>query len=189
MFLNASCCCWKLNKNRLSLSEFKKRGIVICCKETITVLQFLSKHFAYQTPIHHHSQLTQFKGVHWSLLTLTRNILWTNKLAKRPFFVASSRLCRHCRNLAEGGCLLTQFHFTLCRDFFGSCCLLDLTWKGPRYTGYQFWSEKVRAIVLSEKREKAGLFGALLFFHHWTCTSTSRSDIKLICLSAYVSQN
>ena len=51
-----------MNKNPLSLSEFKKRGIAMRCKETITVLQFLSEHFAYQTPIHHHSQLTQFKG-------------------------------------------------------------------------------------------------------------------------------
>ena len=37
-----------------------------------------------------------------------------NKLAKPPFFVAYSRLCRHCRNFAEGGCLLSPFHFTLC---------------------------------------------------------------------------
>ena len=28
------------------------------CKETITVLQFLSEHFVYRTPIYRHSQLT-----------------------------------------------------------------------------------------------------------------------------------
>ena len=42
-----------------------------------------------------------------------------NKLAKTPFFVAYSRLYRHCRNLAEGGCLSSRFHFTLCRYFLG----------------------------------------------------------------------
>ena len=35
-----------------------------------------------------------------------------DKLAKLLFFIAYSRLCRHCRNLAEGGCLLSRFHFT-----------------------------------------------------------------------------
>ena len=29
--------------------------------------------------------------------------------------VAYCLLCRHCRNLAEGGCLLSRFHFTRCR--------------------------------------------------------------------------
>ena len=33
--------------------------------------------------------------------------------------VAYCRLCRHCRNLAEGGCLLSRFHFTRCRYFLG----------------------------------------------------------------------
>ena len=27
------------------------------CKETIAVVQFVSEHFAYRTPIHRHSQL------------------------------------------------------------------------------------------------------------------------------------
>ena len=46
-----------------------------------------------------------------------------DKLAKPPFFVAYSQLCRPFRNLAEGGCLLLQFHFTLISPLFGSRCL------------------------------------------------------------------
>ena len=45
VFINASHCGRKLDKNSLSLSQFQKRGI-----ETIRVLQFLSQHFAYWTP-------------------------------------------------------------------------------------------------------------------------------------------
>ena len=37
-----------------------ERGIAMRCEETITVLDFLSEHLAYQTPIHRYSQLTQF---------------------------------------------------------------------------------------------------------------------------------
>ena len=33
--------------------------------------------------------------------------------------VAYCQLCRHCHNLAEGGCLLSRFHFTCCRYFLG----------------------------------------------------------------------
>ena len=29
------------------------------------------------------------------------------------------RLCRHCRDLAKGGCLLSRFHFMRCRYFLG----------------------------------------------------------------------
>ena len=32
--------------------------------------------------------------------------------------VAYCRLCRHCRNLAKGGCLLSRFHFTRCHYFW-----------------------------------------------------------------------
>ena len=45
--------------------------------------------------------------------------------------VAYCRLCRHCRNLAEGGCLLSRgFHFTRCR-YFGPCRLSEFTLAGP----------------------------------------------------------
>ena len=40
----------------------EKRDSAMRCKETITVLQFLSYHFAYRKPIHRHSQFTQFSG-------------------------------------------------------------------------------------------------------------------------------
>ena len=46
-------------------------------------------------------------------------------MAKPPFFLAYSRLCRHCHNLAEGSCLLSRFHFTLCRYFLG-----QVAWQG-----------------------------------------------------------
>ena len=39
-------------------------------------------------------------------------------------------LCRHCRNLAEGGCLLSQFHFTRCRYFLGHVAYRNLPWQG-----------------------------------------------------------
>ena len=51
-------------------------------------------------------------------------------LAKPPFFVAYSRLCGHCRNLAEGGCRLSQFHFRLCRYFLGHVACRNLPWQG-----------------------------------------------------------
>ena len=53
-----------------------------------------------------------------------------NKSAKTPFFVAYSRLYRHCRNLAEGGCLSSRFHFTLCRYFLGHVACPNLPWQG-----------------------------------------------------------
>ena len=53
-----------------------------------------------------------------------------NKLAKPPFFVAYSRLCRHCRNLAEGGCRLSPFRFRLCRYFLGHVACRNLPWQG-----------------------------------------------------------
>ena len=42
MGVNASRCCRELNKNSLSLLDFRKEGIAKRCKDTITVLQFLS---------------------------------------------------------------------------------------------------------------------------------------------------
>ena len=45
--------------------------------------------------------------------------------------VAYRRLCHHCHNLAEGGCLLSRFHFTRCHYFFGPSRLLEFTLAGP----------------------------------------------------------
>ena len=44
--------------------------------------------------------------------------------------VAYCRLCHHCRNLAEGGCLLSRFHFTRCRYFLGHVACWNLPWQG-----------------------------------------------------------
>ena len=44
--------------------------------------------------------------------------------------VADCRLCRHCRNLAEGDCLLSRFHFTRCRYFLGHVACRNLPWQG-----------------------------------------------------------
>ena len=44
--------------------------------------------------------------------------------------VAYCWLCRHCRNLAEGGCPLSRFHFTHCRYFLGYVACWNLPWKG-----------------------------------------------------------
>ena len=54
-------------------------------------------------------------------------------LTKPPFFVAYSRVCRHCRNLAEGGCRLSRFHFRLCRYFLGHVTRRNLPWQGLLY--------------------------------------------------------
>ena len=43
--------------------------------------------------------------------------------------VAYCQLCRHCRNLAEGGCLLSRFHFTRCRYFLGHVACQNLPWQ------------------------------------------------------------
>ena len=43
--------------------------------------------------------------------------------------VAYCRLCRHCRNLAEGGCLLSLFHFTRCCSFLGHVACQNLPWQ------------------------------------------------------------
>ena len=43
--------------------------------------------------------------------------------------VAYCQLCRHCRNLAEGGCLLSRFHFTRCRCFLGHVACQNLPWQ------------------------------------------------------------
>ena len=44
--------------------------------------------------------------------------------------VAYCWLCRYCRNLAEGGCLLSRFHFTRCRYFLGHVACRNLPWQG-----------------------------------------------------------
>ena len=105
---------------------------------------------------------TIHRGVHWSLLT--RDILYTNKLAKPPFFFTYSRLCHHCRNLAEGSCLLTPISFYTLSLLLGSYCLSHLTWKGPWYTGYQFWSKKSESYsFVWKKREDWALSGSSIF--------------------------
>ena len=53
-----------------------------------------------------------------------------NNLAKRPFFVVNSWLCCHCRNLAKGGCPLSQFHFMLCHYFLGHVACPNWPWQG-----------------------------------------------------------
>ena len=44
--------------------------------------------------------------------------------------VAYCHLCRHSRNLAEGGCLLSRFHFTRSRSFLGHVACRTLPWQG-----------------------------------------------------------
>ena len=99
------------------------------------------------------------KGVEWSVtwralrrihwISLTREVLPSarkidknyfflafrpgDKWAKPPFFVTYSRLCHHCRILAEGGCLLSRFHFTLCCYFLGHVTSWHLPLTGPHY--------------------------------------------------------
>ena len=48
-------------------------------------------------------------------------------------FVAYCRRCRHCCNLAEGGCLLSQFHFTCYQYFLGHVACRNLPWQGLLY--------------------------------------------------------
>ena len=43
--------------------------------------------------------------------------------------VAYCRLCRHCHNLAEGGCPLSQFHFMCCCYFLGHVACWNLPWQ------------------------------------------------------------
>ena len=47
---------------------------------------------------------------------------------------AYCRLYHHCRNLAEGGCLLSRFHFTRCRYFSGHVACRNLPWQGLWFT-------------------------------------------------------
>ena len=44
--------------------------------------------------------------------------------------VAYCRLYRHCRNLAEGACLLSRFHFTRSRYFLAHVACRNLRWQG-----------------------------------------------------------
>ena len=44
--------------------------------------------------------------------------------------VAYCQLWRHCRNLAEGGCLLSRFHFTRCRYLLSHVVCQNLPWHG-----------------------------------------------------------
>ena len=44
--------------------------------------------------------------------------------------VAYFQLCRHCRNLAVGGCLSSGFHITRCHYFLGHVICRNLPWQG-----------------------------------------------------------
>ena len=44
--------------------------------------------------------------------------------------VTYCRLYRFCRNLAKGGCVLSRFHFTRCRYFWGHVACWNLPWQG-----------------------------------------------------------
>ena len=44
--------------------------------------------------------------------------------------VAYCWLCHHCRHLAEGGCLLSWFHFTPWSYFLGHVAYRNLPWEG-----------------------------------------------------------
>ena len=59
------------------------------------------------------------------LLKVTNQISGEMDVKKRP--------CRHCCNLAKGGCLLSRFHFMRCLSlFFGPCLLSEFTLAGPQ---------------------------------------------------------
>ena len=69
----------------------------------------------------------------WRKLLLL-SIQTGDKLATPPLFVVYSRLCRHCRILAEGGCLLSWFHNdflpALCRYPLSHVAFWNLAWQG-----------------------------------------------------------
>ena len=67
-----------------------------------------------------------------------------DKLAKPPFFVAYSRLCRHCRNLAAGGCRLSPFHLRLCRYFLGHVACRNLPWQGLLFPYFRLFGTNSR---------------------------------------------
>ena len=52
----------------------------------------------------------------------------TSRVGVYKMLVTYCRLCRLCCNLAEGGCLLSRFHFTCC---LGPCRLSEFTLAGP----------------------------------------------------------
>ena len=60
-----------------------------------------------------------------------------DKLAKPQFFFAYSWLSRHCRNLAEGGGLSSQFHLTFCHYFLGHVVCQNLPWQGLKYGSWK----------------------------------------------------
>ena len=55
--------------------------------------------------------------------------------------VGYCRLCRHCRNLAKWGCLLSRFHFTRCRYFLGHVPCRNLPWQGLKESKQWFYLE------------------------------------------------
>ena len=49
--------------------------------------------------------------------------------------VAYCQLCRHCDNLAEGGCPLSRSYFTRCHYFLGHVTCRNLPWQGLTFAG------------------------------------------------------
>ena len=84
---------------------------------------------AQEGPLKLPDERQSLKRKNWRKLLLL-GIQTGDKLAKPPFFVAYSRLCRHCPNLAAGGCRLSPFHFRLCRYFLGHVACRNLPWQG-----------------------------------------------------------
>ena len=127
------------------------------CKETMhLVLQFLynvsriehlyiaihSQHNSREGPLKLTDKIRSLKRKeNWRKLHLL-GIQTGDNLARPLFFVAYSRLCRHCRNLGEGGCVFPRFHFTFCRYFLGHVACRNLPWQGlGRGTPYHFGSK------------------------------------------------
>ena len=137
VFINASRRC----RNR---RNFRKGGWRCAVKKTLQFCNYSVNNSRIQHPyitIHnwHNSQGGPLKFTdkrrslkrkeNWRKLLLL-GIQTNDKLAKPPFFVDYSRLCRHCRNLAAGGCLLSPFHFTLFRYFLSHVACWNLPWQG-----------------------------------------------------------
>ena len=140
-FSEFSCRCRKLNENSLSLLEFWKWGIAMHC-ELKKPLQcnfsvkipciehlYIAVHNSQEGPLKRTDKRRPLKcKENWRKLLLL-GIQAGDKLAKPPFFVAYSWLCHPCRNLTEGGRLLSQFHFTLCRYFLCHVICWNLPWR------------------------------------------------------------
>ena len=116
------------------------------CKWPISQLTFrISNTYTSPLTIHRrvHKRCSLKRKGNWRKLLLL-GFQTGDKLAKPPFFVAYSQLCRPCRNLAEGDCLLVTISFYALSLLFGSCYLLELTLAGPQWT----YTQETSIIVL-----------------------------------------